>query len=197
MERLLADYELVVDDAIKNNIDPVSQSFSPSWDYIQAVFFSTTILTTIGGPTQQFLNTNFPHQNETICNRVREHSAKNICWPPLLHPFCNCWHSVHSLCYRWCRAIICHSGECHSCLWLIHFLNKNLYISPLFNEADIKRFFRWVVCGLVTRTSYCLFCTSVKSWNRSEGQNISFEIMNITKENKGVFWHFKLKMIFS
>ena len=67
MERLLADYELVVDDAIKNNIDPVSQSFSPNWDYIQAVFFSTTILTTIGGPTQQFLNTNFPHQIETIC----------------------------------------------------------------------------------------------------------------------------------
>lgn len=48
MERLLADYELVVDHAIKNNIDPVSQSFSPNWDYIQAVFFSTTILTTIG-----------------------------------------------------------------------------------------------------------------------------------------------------
>ena len=55
MERLLADYELVVDDAIKNNIDPVSQSFSPNWDYIQAVFFSTTILTTIGGTTQQIL----------------------------------------------------------------------------------------------------------------------------------------------
>ena len=48
MESLLADYEAVVDDAIRNNVDPVSQSFSPSWDYIQAVFFSTTILTTIG-----------------------------------------------------------------------------------------------------------------------------------------------------
>ena len=65
MERLLADYELVVDDAIKNNIDPVSQSFSPNWDYIQAVFFSTTILTTIGGPTQQILTPIF--QTETIC----------------------------------------------------------------------------------------------------------------------------------
>ena len=55
MERLLADYELVVDDAIKNNIDPVSQSFSPNWDYIQAVFFSTTILTTIGGTTKKVI----------------------------------------------------------------------------------------------------------------------------------------------
>ena len=48
MESLLADYEAVVGDAIRNNVDPVSQSFSPNWDYIQAVFFSTTILTTIG-----------------------------------------------------------------------------------------------------------------------------------------------------
>ena len=48
MESLLAEYEAVVDDAMKNNVDPVSQSFTPNWDYIQAVFFSTTILTTIG-----------------------------------------------------------------------------------------------------------------------------------------------------
>ena len=68
MERLLADYELVVDDAIKNNIDPVSQSFSPNWDYIQAVFFSTTILTTIGGTTPPKKNSpTIPHQTETIC----------------------------------------------------------------------------------------------------------------------------------
>ena len=54
MESLLADYEAVVDAAIKNNVDPVSQSFSPNWDYIQAVFFSTTILTTIGLRTTRF-----------------------------------------------------------------------------------------------------------------------------------------------
>ena len=48
MEILLAEYEAVVDDAMKNNVDPVTQSFTPNWDYIQAVFFSTTILTTIG-----------------------------------------------------------------------------------------------------------------------------------------------------
>ena len=53
MDSLLTEYEAVVDDAIKNNVDPVSQSFNPSWDYIQAVFFSTTILTTIGLATTQ------------------------------------------------------------------------------------------------------------------------------------------------
>ena len=156
MERLLADYELVVDDAIKNNIDPVSQSFSPNWDYIQAVFFSTTILTTIGGPTQQFLNTNFPHQTETICNRVREHSAKNIRWPPLLHPFCNCWHSVHSLRDRGCRAIICHPGE--SCVWR----RAKKFCCIFFIQAVVKCSNRWVACGLVTRTSSCLSCTRAK-----------------------------------
>ena len=70
MERLLADYELVVDDAIKNNIDPVSQSFSPNWDYIQAVFFSTTILTTIGGATKNIfkkIDPNILHQTEALC----------------------------------------------------------------------------------------------------------------------------------
>ena len=59
MESLLAEYEAVVDDAIRNNVDPVSQSFNPNWDYIQAVFFSTTILTTIGQTTTQIWRLGF------------------------------------------------------------------------------------------------------------------------------------------
>jgi hypothetical protein len=38
--------------AINNKIDLVSQGYTASWDYIQAVLFSTTILTTIGLPPQ-------------------------------------------------------------------------------------------------------------------------------------------------
>ena len=63
IERLLEEYEVwlvvaadpmdlqvVVDQAIKNNINLVTQDYTVSWDYIQSVFFSTTILTTIGRP---------------------------------------------------------------------------------------------------------------------------------------------------
>lgn len=48
LSRLLEEYEVVVDQAIKNNINVRTQDYTISWDYIQAVFFSTTILTTIG-----------------------------------------------------------------------------------------------------------------------------------------------------
>ena len=43
--------QVVVDEALSNNIDVVSRQYVVSWDYVQAVFFSTTILTTIGGTT--------------------------------------------------------------------------------------------------------------------------------------------------
>ena len=39
MESLLVEYEAVLDDAIRNNVDPVSQSFNPNWDYIQVKCF--------------------------------------------------------------------------------------------------------------------------------------------------------------
>ena len=42
------DYETVVEDAVNNGINVVTQDFTISWNYIQSVFFSTTILTTIG-----------------------------------------------------------------------------------------------------------------------------------------------------
>ena len=45
---MLVDYETVVEEAVNNGINVVTQDFTISWNYIQAVFFSTTILTTIG-----------------------------------------------------------------------------------------------------------------------------------------------------
>ena len=48
MDQLLSSYESVVSEAAGAGIDIVTQDFTISWDYIQSVFFSTTILTTIG-----------------------------------------------------------------------------------------------------------------------------------------------------
>ena len=45
---MLVDYETVVEEAVNNGINVVTQDFTISWNYIQSVFFSTTILTTIG-----------------------------------------------------------------------------------------------------------------------------------------------------
>jgi len=44
----LLDYEGVVEEAINNGINVVTQDYHVNWNYIQSVFFSTTILTTIG-----------------------------------------------------------------------------------------------------------------------------------------------------
>jgi len=48
IDQLLVDYETVVEEAVNNGINVVTQDFTISWNYIQSVFFSTTILTTIG-----------------------------------------------------------------------------------------------------------------------------------------------------
>jgi len=48
IDQLLVDYETIVEEAVNNGINVVTQDFTISWNYIQSVFFSTTILTTIG-----------------------------------------------------------------------------------------------------------------------------------------------------
>ena len=48
LEELLGEYEVVVEEAAYNGINIVTQEYNINWDYIQAIFFSTTILTTIG-----------------------------------------------------------------------------------------------------------------------------------------------------
>ena len=44
----LTSYEIVLSDAADAGVDIVSKDFTYNWDYIQACFFSLTILTTIG-----------------------------------------------------------------------------------------------------------------------------------------------------
>ena len=48
LDHLLLDYESTVSEAMNAGVDVVSQDFTISWNYLQSVFFSTTILTTIG-----------------------------------------------------------------------------------------------------------------------------------------------------
>ena len=49
VEEFLSKYESVMSQATEAGIDISTQNYTISWDYIQAIFFSTTILTTIGG----------------------------------------------------------------------------------------------------------------------------------------------------
>jgi len=48
LSSLLTDYESVISDCVGAGIDVVEQNYTVSWDFIQSVFFTTTILTTIG-----------------------------------------------------------------------------------------------------------------------------------------------------
>ena len=48
LDQLLTQYESVVSEAVGAGVSVVDQNFTVSWDFIQSVFFSTTILTTIG-----------------------------------------------------------------------------------------------------------------------------------------------------
>ena len=51
VDKLLSEYEITLSNAMSAGINIVEQDFKINWDYLQSVFFSTTILTTIGKPT--------------------------------------------------------------------------------------------------------------------------------------------------
>ena len=58
LDSLLLSYETAVSQASTSGLDVVSQEFNINWDYLQSVFFATTILTTIGTLlTDYLLNT--------------------------------------------------------------------------------------------------------------------------------------------
>ena len=48
MTQQLIDYENVLSECVIVGINPQDKNFTISWDFIQSVFFTTTILTTIG-----------------------------------------------------------------------------------------------------------------------------------------------------
>ena len=48
VDQLLCEYEVRLSEAMTAGINITSQDFKINWDYLQSVFFSTTILTTIG-----------------------------------------------------------------------------------------------------------------------------------------------------
>ena len=45
---LLRDYEAVLAEAVNAGISAAHHNYTVSWDFVQSVFFTTTILTTIG-----------------------------------------------------------------------------------------------------------------------------------------------------
>ena len=48
MTQQLLEYEIVLSECVSVGINPQDRNFTISWDFIQSVFFTTTILTTIG-----------------------------------------------------------------------------------------------------------------------------------------------------
>jgi len=48
LDQLLLQYEETVSDAATAGVDVVNRVFSINWDYLQSVFFASTVLTTIG-----------------------------------------------------------------------------------------------------------------------------------------------------
>ncbi len=48
VEKLLSEYEVALSEVMIAGINIVTQNYTQNWDYLQSVFFSTTILTTIG-----------------------------------------------------------------------------------------------------------------------------------------------------
>ena len=48
VEKLLTEYEAALSEVMIAGINIVTQNYTENWDYLQSVFFSTTILTTIG-----------------------------------------------------------------------------------------------------------------------------------------------------
>ena len=48
MSLLLFDYEAVLAEAVSAGISAADHNYTVSWDFVQSVFFTTTILTTIG-----------------------------------------------------------------------------------------------------------------------------------------------------
>ena len=48
VEKLLSEYEAALSEVMIAGINIVTQNYTENWDYLQSVFFSTTILTTIG-----------------------------------------------------------------------------------------------------------------------------------------------------
>ena len=48
LDQLLLQYEETVSDAATAGVDVVNRDFSINWDYLQSVFFASTVLTTIG-----------------------------------------------------------------------------------------------------------------------------------------------------
>ena len=78
--------QVVVAGAASAGVDVVTGAWATNWDYLQSVFFATTVLTTIGSP----VSVAGARCSVLLC-RLRQHRPRHILRPPVLPPVRHHW----------------------------------------------------------------------------------------------------------
>ena len=73
--------QVVVAGAASAGVDVVTGAWATNWDYLQSVFFATTVLTTIGSPVSVVVT-----RCSVLISRLRQHRPRYILRPPVLPP---------------------------------------------------------------------------------------------------------------
>ena len=78
--------QVVVAGAASAGVDVVTGAWATNWDYLQSVFFATTVLTTIGSPVSVVVT-----RCSVLISRLRQHRPRHILRPPVLPPVRHHW----------------------------------------------------------------------------------------------------------
>ena len=78
--------QVVVAGAASAGVDVVTGAWATNWDYLQSVFFATTVLTTIGSPVSLVVT-----RCSVLLSRLRQHRPRHILRPPVLPPVRHHW----------------------------------------------------------------------------------------------------------
>ena len=78
--------QVVVAGAASAGVDVVTGAWATNWDYLQSVFFATTVLTTIGSPVSVVVT-----RCSVLISRLRQHRPRHILQPPVLPPVRHHW----------------------------------------------------------------------------------------------------------
>ena len=78
--------QVVVAGAASAGVDVVTGAWATNWDYLQSVFFATTVLTTIGSPVSVVVT-----RCSVLISRLRQRRPRHILRPPVLPPVRHHW----------------------------------------------------------------------------------------------------------
>ena len=78
--------QVVVAGAASAGVDVVTGAWATNWDYLQSVFFATTVLTTIGSPVSVVVT-----RCSVLISRLRQYRPRHILRPPVLPPVRHHW----------------------------------------------------------------------------------------------------------